>query len=1532
MNEALEGDSIRSNQNLVDVDDYFVLSTSCEERTSDKDFFDTSHFLLLLSGSALLDETKKRGSGTQLLQPAMSEPSRSERPSSGRRRSSVATSSRHESRRSSEISSGSSRPSRSDLSSTTRRRSHSTGLPPKEEMDEETKARLARREERRRKREQEKEGARPPRRSTSLPRPPSPAPFGGGEKPKYFSQTVATSETEDKPLDEEAADKFESLTAKKAAYLRAVEKREQRSSRRRESAVDTAEGSSPDSPPPSHETSKKSDDEIQSPDRSARSSKSGSKHRSSDASKKERKSARRASIAATLMDAEGSMEKRRSGDTDLSKSSSSGDKARKREKRRSGDSTSTKEKKRSSRSKDDESKSHRSSRKHSSRSKDDDSKEKKSSKDDRPRSSRRSSTTEFSERPPKDHKPRTKSTDDLSSARQREEFRRRREERLAKGDDETKDETKEEEYRRRREERQAQREERRRASGGSEQSERARLRSSSMPKYADLRSRDESSSEPPQTVSGGPPTLERKSIFGTTATRDKSKTSSEGLFGSNDAAAARERLRERLAARERAKEPSMSDTEAASVSNRSREMGVDDDALVSTRPKLVDVRRRGIASVLRQQRTHTSESAKSVSSSSSSSGSGSGEESLSGDGRESDDDESTAGDEDEERWTVRVSLISAVDLPLHVVPNMPLCPVLKFGIISLPSDEGDNDKSGDDVVTEAKTSSKEKSSIVSQIEASGLSTLPKARVRCTSNKILSKRDNGSVEFHEEMRWDNVKRPMHAALVVELSAKALLPPTNLKESPMMTQPKASSQTTSSLQNEAVRDTQSSHIQRRSSDLDTSVGSDAGQKSQPVESNGQPGTLGSETSASTTPIPSVSRTGSTDGDDAAPLVHGAGLTGMRALWKRGRQQFEQRQVARLNESTEDGSAKLPTTAAGFVAGGKGGEASTGGEGQSSLGQGFLSRQAAPDRSVPSLADENVALLRPKKRRKLEMAEDLRLGSLVIPLTRLPLEKAIQNKEVARIEQWYQLESYNVLVPSQSTPTWRGKGATKPLPRRSPTVQLEISFSPPEIVDDSEDDMDDISISELETLNRDGAEHELKGEGMPVKARPSLTDGANAGTARSFARRAAGRSFSRRVASEMRSQEKAHEEQAAAQSSPSQPVKKIPEDPVLEPGLVDFICVVGASNIGDQKDDDGSRGWVNTSPEFNLLEQFPPNDEFHNKNGRNVALANKVEWFCFPEGWKLWRGLEPPSPADLNMKRFSSASAANVLQSNAAFDACLGCTTSFSWFVIASNSDEYGSRNVKTYGAVIKFYVPAPKGIDQTQDDYAQTMLGGPAKPQATKPGSTAKRLWVPMGICLTSNFPIVGVMEAMLLRICETLASTDSLSSQQKILPVIHKDIANLIMNFQTPIPGILHCSVPFLQGERLHVTLPPPTGLPPLPHGSSVTSVCRLLGAEGLNLMLAALLTECKIVIHSDEIANLAMVSEVTTALLYPFYWALPCIPVLPDAMLEFVEAPLSYFLGIPTSSVKLIDPTALEDVVVVDLDSDFGSSDYFDGR
>lgn len=190
-------------------------------------------------------------------------------------------------------------------------------------------------------------------------------------------------------------------------------------------------------------------------------------------------------------------------------------------------------------------------------------------------------------------------------------------------------------------------------------------------------------------------------------------------------------------------------------------------------------------------------------------------------------------------------------------------------------------------------------------------------------------------------------------------------------------------------------------------------------------------------------------------------------------------------------------------------------------------------------------------------------------------------------------------------------------------------------------------------------------------------------------------------------------------------------------------------------------------------------------------------------------------------------------------------------------------------------------------------------------------------------MTSSLPIIGVMEALLLRLCEKLAFRSSSLDTANVMSRIQLDIVNLITNYPRPIPGVINCSLPFLSADndRVIITLSPKYGLPSLPHGASVVSVCRLLGAEGLTALLAAILTECKILIHSADVSNLAMVVEVVTALIYPFHWQLPYIPVLPLSMLEFLEAPLSYFLGVPTCNMQFIDNNVLADVVVIDLDN-----------
>jgi hypothetical protein len=93
---------------------------------------------------------------------------------------------------------------------------------------------------------------------------------------------------------------------------------------------------------------------------------------------------------------------------------------------------------------------------------------------------------------------------------------------------------------------------------------------------------------------------------------------------------------------------------------------------------------------------------------------------------EEDEDDSCQG------FSIRLCVISAMDLPLHVVPNMPLCPVLKLGLVQLsPNANADDEKSSTSIIME-------------KLGKNSIEKVKSAKVLSTTPKILSKRDNGTV--------------------------------------------------------------------------------------------------------------------------------------------------------------------------------------------------------------------------------------------------------------------------------------------------------------------------------------------------------------------------------------------------------------------------------------------------------------------------------------------------------------------------------------------------------------------------------------------------------------------------------------------------------------------------------------------------------------------------------------------------------------------------------------------------------------------
>ena len=62
--------------------------------------------------------------------------------------------------------------------------------------------------------------------------------------------------------------------------------------------------------------------------------------------------------------------------------------------------------------------------------------------------------------------------------------------------------------------------------------------------------------------------------------------------------------------------------------------------------------------------------------------------------------------------------------------------------------------------------------------ANGNMQPPSAIVKQSSGKIISKKDNGMMEWHEEMRWDGISNPLHMVLAIELSTRAVPVPVHV----------------------------------------------------------------------------------------------------------------------------------------------------------------------------------------------------------------------------------------------------------------------------------------------------------------------------------------------------------------------------------------------------------------------------------------------------------------------------------------------------------------------------------------------------------------------------------------------------------------------------------------------------------------------------------------------------------------------------------------------------------------------------------
>ncbi|XP_077013433.1 DENN domain-containing protein 1B isoform X2 [Tamandua tetradactyla] len=124
--------------------------------------------------------------------------------------------------------------------------------------------------------------------------------------------------------------------------------------------------------------------------------------------------------------------------------------------------------------------------------------------------------------------------------------------------------------------------------------------------------------------------------------------------------------------------------------------------------------------------------------------------------------------------------------------------------------------------------------------------------------------------------------------------------------------------------------------------------------------------------------------------------------------------------------------------------------------------------------------------------------------------------------------------------------------------------------------------------------------------------------------------------------------------------------------------------------------------------------------------------------------------------------------------------------------------------------------------------------------------------------------------------------------------------------------------------------PDVTGLPTVPESRNLTEYFVAVDMNNMLQLYASMLHERRILITSSKLSTLTACLHGSAALLYPMYWQHIYIPVLPPHLLDYCCAPMPYLIGVHSSLIERVKNKSLEDVVMLNVDTNTLESPFND--
>lgn len=193
------------------------------------------------------------------------------------------------------------------------------------------------------------------------------------------------------------------------------------------------------------------------------------------------------------------------------------------------------------------------------------------------------------------------------------------------------------------------------------------------------------------------------------------------------------------------------------------------------------------------------------------------------------------------------------------------------------------------------------------------------------------------------------------------------------------------------------------------------------------------------------------------------------------------------------------------------------------------------------------------------------------------------------------------------------------------------------------------------------------------------------------------------------------------------------------------------------------------------------------------------------------------------------------------------------------------------------------------------------------------STSDIVFLPRCLILISHHPFFDFFRVALRQLYR-------ITLVEAPLP-IERYIANLACEVPLPPQGKVKVELGITTENVITIERPPINQLPMV--NFSFRPLFASLSIGNILVVYSCLLEECKVVLLSQYTSLLCPVAEALLAALFPLEWQGLYIPLIPYSMIEILDAPVPFLVGIHSRYLHQVDPKRRpQDVVFVDLDRD----------